>query len=246
MNHLERGITYAVAGLTSTGKTRLVEETTKNLREIGYDTVSFSVGDMFRHLTHHVQPPFDTSEALIDSVHATLEQTTVVVDGGGRIRLVYDGERVEQTYENGNIAATICTNGPIIYYVDKFIHDHITGPLGRHDFVGLDGRERRDAQILFRTTAPPPVRIAIRRIDQPEACTTLPNDVIMADIAARDRLEQPLLTGIFQEEMNVVEIYRRQANGDSDKQIASQMSGILVDFARGKIEENFGTVMIAK
>ena len=70
---------------------------------------------------------------------------------------------------------------------------NITGPLAHHDFVGLDGRERRDAHILFRTTAPPPVRVAIRRIDQPEACAALSDDTILADIHARDRLEFPLL-----------------------------------------------------
>jgi len=246
MRHLERGISYAVAGLTSTGKTRLVEHTTRHLQDYGYDACCFSVGDCFRHLIGHVQPPYDTSEALITSVHTVLARTKVVVEAGGRVRLVYDDEIVRQTYENGNLSAAICTNGQIIFHVDEFIHDHITGPLAHHDFVGLDGRERRDAQVLFRTTAPPPVRIAIRRIDQPEASASFSNETIMADIAERDRLEFPLLKGIFQDGMNVGEIYRRQANGDSDARIAHQMSGILVDFAHGRMDTNFGTITIAE
>lgn len=234
MSHLERGISYAVAGLTSTGKTRLVEQTTRHLQDAGYDAVCFSVGDMFRHLIGHVRPPYDTSEALIASVHTVLEQTNVITDAAGRVRLVYKGELVRQTYENGDLSARISTNGQLIYHVDEFIHMHITGPFAHHDFVGLDGRERRDADVLFRTIAPPPVRVSIRRIDQPEACALLPNEAIMADIAQRDRLEHPLLRGIFQEEKNVIDIYRRQANGDSDSRIAQAMSGILVDFSRGK------------
>jgi hypothetical protein len=246
MSHLERGITYAVAGLTSTGKTRLVEHTTRNLRDRGYDAVSFSVGDMFRHLIRHVQPPYDSSDALIASVHATLKQTSVVMDAGGRVRLVYNGELVRQTYENGNLSARISTNGQLIYHVDEYIRTNITGPFAHHDFVGLDGRERRDAQILFRTTAPRKVRIDVRRVDDPVACAALSDETIRQDISVRDHLEFPLLRGLFGEDVNVVTIDRQQANGESDRHLSEAMSGILVDFSRGKMETNFGTIPIGR
>jgi len=246
MSHLEQGITYAVAGLTSTGKTRLIEHTTRNLQDRGYDACCFPVGDMYRYIIQHAQPPYDTSEALIGSVHTALGQTEVVIDAGGRVRLVYKGEVVRQTYENGNLSARISTNGQIIYHVNEYIRTNITGPLTNHDFVGLDGRERRDAQILFRTTAPRQVRIDVRRIDEPEACAPLSDETIRADIVARDRLEFPLLRGLFEEDVNVVTIDRKKANGESDYQISEAMAGILVDFARGKMENNFGTVTIAQ
>lgn len=244
MSHLERGITYAVAGLTSTGKTRLVEHTTRNLRDLGYDAVCFSVGDMFRHLIRHVQPPYDSSAMLIGSVHAALKQTDVVVDSAGRVRLVYNGEMVRQTYENGNLSARISTNGQIIYHVDEYIQANITGPLSGHDFRGIDGRERRNADILYRTTAPRQVRIDIRRIDEPVACATLSDETIKNDILARDHLEFPLLRGLFEEDINVVTIDRTQANGESDRRISGVMAGILVDFSHGKMESNFGTISL--
>jgi len=244
MSHLERGITYAVAGLTSTGKTRLVEHTTRNLRDQGYDAVCFSVGDMFRHLIHHVQPPYDSSDALIGSVHAALKQTEVVTDSAGRVRLVYNGEVVRQTYENGNLSARISTNGQIIYHVDEYIERYITGSFSSHDFRGIDGRERRNAGVLYRTTAPRQVRIDIRRIDEPVACATLSDATIQHDILARDRLEFPLLRGLFEEDINVVTVDRTQANGESDTKISESMAGILVDFAHGKMESNFGTISL--
>lgn len=242
MHHLERGISYAVAGLTATGKTRLVEETTRNLRDLGYDACCFSAGDLFRHLIQHVQPSHDSSETLIASVHAALKETGVSIDAAGRVRLVYKGDVVRQTYENGDCSALLSTNGQMIYHVDEFIRDNITGPFGRHDFVGLDGRERRDASLLFRTSAYGNVRVAIRRIDQPEACVRLSDEKIMSDIATRDRRELPLLRGLLEEEINVVMICRSEANGASDRRISEGMAGILVDFARGKMETNFRTI----
>ncbi len=119
-------------------------------------------------------------------------------------------------------------------------------PTLKFDFVGLDGRERRNAAILFRTTAPQQVRVDIRRIDEPDACAALSDSEILADIHTRDRLEFPLQRGLFEEELNVVAIDRLQANGDSDTRIAQAMSGILVDFARGRMEENFGTITMPK
>lgn len=196
-----------------------------------------------RDILTHVHAPMARTDELVASVHAVLDQTTICIDETGRIRLVYQDQRVEQSYDNGNRAGTLCTNGQAIFAVDRCIEEKILGHNGTH-FIGFDGRERRNASVLFRTTAPPPVRVAIRRIDQPEETAELSNKQIMVDIAKRDRAEQSLLRGIFQDEVNVLEIYRRRANSDSDARIAEEMSWILVDFSRGRTESNFGTINI--
>jgi hypothetical protein len=51
---------------------------------------------------------------------------------------------------------------------------------------------------------------------------------------------------LFEEDVNVVTIDRKQANGESDHQISEAMAGILVDFAHGKMEANFGTVTLGE
>jgi len=235
-------VVFAIAGLTSTGKTRLGEGIVGELRERNYRACVFSVGDIFRLLTIHTEV-LEDSRALSEAVQETLSHTHVHLEESGRVRLHYNGESVRQTYHNGNNAAVLTNNGAIIHQVDEFIRTHLAGST-EFDFVGLDGRERRNADILIRTTAPDPVRVAIRRVDQPEACIPLTDDEILHDIQVRDVHEASLVHALQLDDINVLDITRLIATPDADKNLAIRASGVLVDFQQKRMPSNFGTIHI--
>ena len=236
-------ITFAIAGQTSTGKTRLGEQIVGELREQSYKACILSVGDMFRLLTMHTAIQ-DDPEALSEAVQTTLSHTHIDLEPSGRVRLHYNGEPLKQTYHNGNNAAQLTNNGTIIYHVNEFIHTRLSGAGSKFDYVGLDGRERRGADVLLRTSAPDGVRVAIRRIEQAESCASLSDEAILQDIQARDVHEMPLVQALQLDDVNVLDIVRFSATPEADARIATRAAGILVDFRAGTIPANFGTKKI--
>jgi cytidylate kinase len=235
---------FAIAGQTSTGKTRLGEGMVGQLQEQGYSACVMSVGDIFRLLTMHIAVK-DDPEAMQDAVQETLLHAHVAVDGEtGRVHLHYNGESFKQTYENGNSAALLTLNPAVIYQVSHFIEDRITNEGSRYDFVGLDGRERRGADVLFRTYADPATRVAIRRIEQPEGCMVRSDEEIYADITKRDDNERSFVEALLLDDVNVVHIERRTATPEANQALIARAAGVLVDFKTGVLPPNFGTISI--
>ncbi len=236
---------FAIAGQTATGKTRLGEGIMSRLHEQGYHACMLSVGDMFRLLTMHTAIQHDP-KAMEEAVKQTLLLTEPLVNKEtGRIHLHFKGESFKQTYDNGNSSASLTSNPAVIYHVNHFIETRITGIGTDHDFVGLDGRERRNAHILFRTFSDDPAtRVAIRRMDQPADCCVRTDEEIYRDIAARDVHERPFVRSLLLDDVNVVHIDRKQGTPEADTMLVAYASTVLVSFREGKLPSNFGTLAV--
>lgn len=237
-------VVFAIAGQTATGKTRLGEGIVGELREQGYAAGLFSVGDMFRLLTMHTEiqhDPIAMDEAVqhtLSCVHEHLDPNT------GRIHIHYNGEQFTQTYENGNSSAQLSSNPAVQYHVSRFIEEHITRSQIGLAFVGIDGRERRNADILFRTYGNPQARVDARRLDQKGACLTRTDEEIFADIAKRDPHEKPFIDALRLDDVNVVHIDRTRGTPEADKTLVHCATTVLVQFKEGKLSPNFGTIHI--
>jgi len=234
---------FAIAGQTSTGKTRFGEGIVGELREQHFDACVISVGDIFRLLTMHTALQ-DNQEAMSNAAQETLYHTHIEMDQKGKILLHYNGESFKQTYENGNSAAPLTTNTAVMHHVDRFIADRLTAVTSGHDFIGLDGRERRGAHILFRTYADEPTRVAIRRIERPDECASMTDEAVYADIAKRDSFEWSFVQALLSDDVNVVHIDRTSATPLADRHLVERAVGVLVDFREGRMPANFGTINI--
>lgn len=239
----------AIAGQTSTGKTRLGEGVVRRLEHPAtpdirpLDACVFSVGDIFRLLTRHAHLVDDVA-ALQASVHETLSQTHIEREASGRIRLQYDGLLFEQTYHNGQNAARLTTLAPIVSEVNQFMRDRMTDN-DSYDVVLVDGRERRNADILIRTSATDAARIAIRRIEQPHGCCVLSDSHILRDIQARDEHEQGLVRALWQEETNVIDIVRSRVTPESDAILEHQVTTLVrYGYSHRDVEDSFGTIYL--
>lgn len=233
---------FAIAGQTSTGKTRLGEQVVQELREKNYTALLFSVGDLFRLLTMHTALQGDPVQ-MENAVKETLSHTHIDVAPSGRILLHYNGESFKQTYQNGNSAARLTQDGVVMFAVNTFIANHILHD-SHVDFVGLDGRERRNASVLVRTFGTDAARVGIRKMDLPDACRSLPDEEILRDIQSRDAHEKPFIDALLNDEVNVLHVERSVASPDMDRLLATRVAGTLVDFKEGKLAPNFGTVSL--
>ncbi len=233
---------FAIAGQTATGKTRTLEQVGQKLQENGYAAGLFSVGDAFRLLTMHTELRYDPHE-MEAAVKETLSHTHISVADTGRILLHYNGESFKQTYNNGNSAACLTQDGVVMFAVNTFIATHIIGDT-RFDFIGLDGRERRNAHVLIRTFGTDEARVGIRRMDMPEACSVLSNEEILRDIKTRDVHEKPFVDALRNDDINVLHVERTVASSNMDQLLATRITGTLVDFKEGRLPPNFGTVNI--
>ena len=237
-------IVFAIAGQTATGKTRLGEGIVGELREQGYAAGLFSVGDMFRLLTMHTEIQHDPT-AMDEAVQHTLSFVHENLDPKtGRIHIHYNGEKFTQTYENGNSSAQLSSNPAVQYHVSHFIETRITGSHTGLAFVGIDGRERRNAHILYRLFGSPDARTDARILDQGDACAKLTRNEIFADIAKRDPHEKPFVDALRLDDVNVVHIDRTRGTPEADKTLVQCATTVLVKFKEGKLQPNFGTIHI--
>jgi cytidylate kinase len=246
MNNPESDTTlFAIAGFTSTGKTRLGEQTVRILRsEYALQACFFSIGDIHRLLTNEPAIMHDSHETAEELARKTLKMTHIDIDEAGRIHLIYNGQKSRQTYDNGNHAAHVSGRGNISSIVDTFIEETIMPHFREFDFLGFDGRERNYADILFRTHAPDATRIEIRRIEQPE-CKPLSNEQILSDIHERDRKDSRFLIPLERESHNVVDINRTDPSNEANTVLAGKVAGLLVDFANGNIGPDFKTIEVS-
>jgi cytidylate kinase len=246
MHNIEQkgSVVFAIAGLTSTGKTRLGEQTVITLKsEYHASACFFSIGDIHRLLATQKMLMHDTHESAEELAEQTLEQTSIDVDENGRVHLVYNGIHTQQTYENGNQAAHVSRKTNVSKVVNDFILTRLQPELSEFEFIGFDGRERRGANILFKTQAPDETRVQIRRIEQPE-CAQLPNIQILSDIHSRDAMDMRFIKPLAEETFNVVSIIRTNASHEANNVLAHQTAGIIVDFAAGRLDACFGTIQI--
>jgi hypothetical protein len=239
----DTSLIVAIAGKTSTAKTRTTEMTTNVLRNT-YDIKAccMSVGDVFRYLTQYVE---NTDDPDILALHArkALENTSVSIDEStGRIRLISGDTVFRQNMKNGHNAGRFATNNHVVYHVNEFIHERISGHQEGHDIVIFDGREPRDAQILFIPHATDETRVAIYKHELPEECLNLDDTRILDIIRQRDRHEKPLTDALNDYDVNVVNYQRQGPTVTEDIELGHAIAHVIVDFKNGRMGNNFGTI----
>jgi len=247
MMHPEQGpCIIAIAGQTSTGKTRLGEGLVKYMEQAHkpdgepFAACVFPVGDVFRLLTSHATLSLDDPEQVAQSVRDTLSQTHTKREPSGRIRLHYDGLIFEQTYHNGHSAGKLATCEPIVTIVNDYISTwmHTTS----EDIIFKDCRERNGADILVSTTGEDMARIAARRLDQPLDTLLLTDAHILRDIHDRDGHELSLVEALQLEQEQVIRVHRTLVTPETDHRMVQQVGGVIMGAVM--TGERFGTIYL--